>query len=86
MQQVPVLEVTPPTRLVWTNEEGDEGTVVTSVTFEDHGDGTRLVVHDRYPSKEALDAAVASEATGWGPEAFDQLDELLVKLGSSTRR
>ena len=31
------LEVTPPTRLVWTNEEGDEGTVVTTVTFEDHG-------------------------------------------------
>ena len=80
------LEVTPPTRLVWTNEEGDEGTVVTTVTFEDHGAGTRLVVHDRYPSKEALDAAIASEATGWGPEAFDQLDELLVTLGSSTRR
>jgi uncharacterized protein YndB with AHSA1/START domain len=80
------LEVTPPTRLVWTNEEGDEGTVVTTVTFEDHGTGTRLVVHDRYPSKEALDAAVASGSTGWGPEAFDQLDELLVKLGSSTRR
>jgi hypothetical protein len=56
------------------------------VTFEDHGAGTRLVIHDRYPSKEALDAAVASGATGWGPEAFDQLDELLVKLGSGTRR
>ena len=25
------LEVTPPTRLVWTNEEGDDGTVVTTV-------------------------------------------------------
>ena len=80
------LEVTPPTRLVWTNEEGDEGTVVTTVTFEDHGAGTRLVIHDRYPSKEVLDAAVASGSTGWGPEAFDQLDELLVKLGTSTRR
>jgi len=80
------LEVTPPTRLVWTNEEGDEGTVVTTVTFEDHGAGTRLVVHDRYPSKEALDAAVASGATGWTAETFDQLDELLVKLGTSTRR
>ena len=80
------LEVTPPSRLVWTNEEGDEGTVVTTVTFEEDHGRTRLVVHDRYPSKEALDAAVASGATGWGPEAFDQLDELLVKLGSSTRR
>ena len=80
------LEVTPPTRLVWTNEEGDEGTVVTTVTFEEHGVGTRLVVHDRYPSKEALDAAVASGATGWDPETFDQLDELLDRLGTSTRR
>jgi uncharacterized protein YndB with AHSA1/START domain len=80
------LEVTPPTRLVWTNEEGDEGTVVTTVTFEDHGAGTRLVVNDRYPSKEALDAAIESGATGWNPETFDQLDELLVKLGTSTRR
>jgi uncharacterized protein YndB with AHSA1/START domain len=79
------LEVTPPTRLVWTNEEGDEGPVVTTVTFEDHGAGTRLVIHDRYPSKEALDAAIASGATSWNPESFDQLEELLVKLGRSTR-
>jgi uncharacterized protein YndB with AHSA1/START domain len=79
------LEVTPPTRLVWTNEEGDEGTVVTTVTFEDHGAGTRLGVRDRYPSKEALDAAIESGATSWNPETFDQLDELLVKLGTSTR-
>jgi hypothetical protein len=45
-----------------------------------------LVVHDLYPSKEALDDAVASGATGWNPETFDQLDELLVTLGRSTRR
>jgi uncharacterized protein YndB with AHSA1/START domain len=79
------LEVTPPTRLVWTNEEGDEGTIVTTVTFEDDGAGTRLVVHDLYPSKEVLDAAVASGSTGWNAESFDQLDELLVKRGTSTR-
>jgi uncharacterized protein YndB with AHSA1/START domain len=80
------LEVTPPARLVWTNEEEDEATVVTTVTFEDDGVGTRLVVHDRYPSTEALDAAIASGATSWNPETFDQLDELLVTLGRSTRR
>jgi uncharacterized protein YndB with AHSA1/START domain len=79
------LEVTPPTRLVWTNEEGDEGTVVTSVTFEGVGSGTRLVIRDRYPSKDALDAAMASGSTGWNPETFDQLDELLVGLGTSMR-
>ncbi len=77
------LEVTPPTRLVWTNEEGDAGTIVTTVTFEEDQDRTRLVVHDRYPSKEALDAAVASGAISWSPEVFDQLDELLVQRRSS---
>ena len=75
------LDVTPPTRLVWTNEEGDEGTVVTTVTFEDDGDGTRLVIVERYPSKAVLDAAVASGAISWNPETFDQLDELLERLG-----
>jgi uncharacterized protein YndB with AHSA1/START domain len=79
------LEVTPPTRLVWTNEEDDGGTVVTTVTFEEQGAGTQLVVVDRYPSREALDAAVASGAIPWNSETFDQLDELLVKLGRSTR-
>ena len=79
-------EVTPPTRLVWTNEEDDGGTVVTTVTFEEDHGRTRLVVHDVYPSKEALDEAVASGATSWNPETFDQLDELLVSLGVSTRR
>ena len=80
------LEVTPPSRLVWTNEEDDGGHVVTTVTFEEDHGRTRLVVRDLYPSKEALDDAVASEATSWNPETFDQLDELLVRLGTSTRR
>ncbi len=71
------LEVTPPSRLVWTNEEGDGDSVVTTATFEADGGRTRLVVRDRYPSKEALDEAVASEATSWNDETFDQLDELL---------
>jgi uncharacterized protein YndB with AHSA1/START domain len=80
------LEVTPPSRLVWTNEEGDEGHVVTTATFEqDHG-RTRLVVHDLYPSNEALDDAVASGSTNWNSETLDQLDELLAKLGTSTPR
>ena len=76
-------EVTPPSRLVWTNEEGDEGTVVTTVTFdEDHG-RTRLVVHDLYPSKEALDGAIGSGSTGGFSETFEQLDDLLVTLPAS---
>ena len=71
------LEVTPPSRLVWTNEEDDGGTVVTTVSFEDDHGRTRLVIHDLYPSKESLDEAVASGATSWNDETFDQLDELL---------
>ena len=74
-------EVIPYSRLVWTNEEGDNGETVTTVTFDENAGKTLLVVHDLYPSKEALDA---SGSTGALPEALDQLDELLVSLGSSS--
>src|SRR3984893_5825140 len=74
------LEVSPLSRLVWTNEEGDNGKTVTTVTFDENAGKTLLVVHDRYPSKEALD----SGSTGAMPEALDQLDEGLASLGSST--
>ena len=52
------LEVTSHSRLVWTNEEGGEGGSVTTVTFEDTGDKTLLVMRELYSSKEALDAAL----------------------------
>src|SRR4051794_34107929 len=74
------LEVTPHSRLVWTNDEGDKGQTVTTVTFDERAGKTSVVVHDRYPSKEALE----SGSTGAMPEALDQLDELLASLGSST--
>jgi uncharacterized protein YndB with AHSA1/START domain len=79
------LEVTPPTRLAWTNEEDDGGTVVTTATFEEDRGRTRLVIHDRYPTKEALDEIVASGASNWNPETFDQLDELLASQGRGSR-
>jgi len=71
------LEVTPPSRLVWTNDEGGEGGPVTTVTFEERGTETRVVMHDLYPSKEALDEAIASGSTGGSSETFEQLDDLL---------
>jgi uncharacterized protein YndB with AHSA1/START domain len=74
------IEVIPHSRLVWTNDEGDEGPV-TTVTFEDKGGQTLLVLHDLYPSKEALDGALASGSLDGMPE-FDQLDELLAALGA----
>ncbi len=77
------IEVTPPSRLVWTNEEAADGGQVTTVTFEEKGGKTLVVMHDLYPSKEALDGAMASGFTGGMDETFDQLDELLVTLGAS---
>jgi uncharacterized protein YndB with AHSA1/START domain len=74
------LEVTPPSRLVWTNDEGDEGGAVTTVTFEETGGKTRVVVHELYPSKEALDGAIASGSTAGMPAQLEQLDELIATL------
>ncbi|MFN8219564.1 MAG: SRPBCC family protein [Fimbriimonadales bacterium] len=71
------LEVTPPSRLVWTNDEGDAGQTVTTVTFEEMDGKTRLVVHDLYPSADAIDMG----STGAMPEVLAQLDELLASLG-----
>jgi uncharacterized protein YndB with AHSA1/START domain len=82
------IEVTPPSRLVWTNDEGGEGGPVTTVTFEERGPRALVVYRDLYPSKEALDSAIASESTsasGFG-ETFEQLDELLVTLSASEGR
>ena len=76
------IEVTPPSRLVWTNEEDEDG-AVTTVTFQENGGKTLVVVHDLYPSKEALDGAIASESTGGWPEQFEQLDDLVATLGAS---
>ncbi len=80
------LEVTPHSRLVWTNEEGDDGGAVTTVTFEEQGGKTLLVLHELYPSKEALDGAIASGSTDGMGETFEQLDELVVTLGASVGR
>src|SRR6187455_2212451 len=71
------LEVTPHSRLVWTNDEGGDSGPVTTVTFEEKDGKTLLVLHELYPSKEALDAAGTGAADAMG-ETFEQLDELLV--------
>ena len=79
------LEVTPHSRLVWTNDEGGEGGSVTTVTFEEKDGKTLLVMRELYPSKEALDAA-GTGAADMMSETFEQLDELLVTLGASAGR
>lgn len=73
------LEVIPPSRLVWTNEEGG-GEAVTTVTFEEKDGQTRLVLRERHPTKEAAD-----EAIGFGEglrETFEELDRLLVTMAA----
>jgi len=79
------LEVTPHSRLAWTNEEGGDDGSVTTVTFEEKGGKTLLVLHELYPSKEALDAAGTGAAEAM-VETFAQLDELLGTLGASMGR
>ena len=80
------VEVIPPSRLVWTNEEGGEGGAVTTVTFEERGGETLVVMRDLYPSKKALDDAIASGSTSGSGEQFEQLDELLVTLEAGVGR
>jgi uncharacterized protein YndB with AHSA1/START domain len=75
------LEVSPPSRLVWTNDESQDA-AVTTVTFEDADGRTRLVLREHYPSKEALDESFVGMEDAM-PEQFAQLDELLVSLGAS---
>lgn len=76
------LEVTPPSRLVWTNEESEDAPV-TTVTFEDHGERTLLVLSELYPSAEPLADAVAG-MQAMSAEQFAQLDQLLASLRRRT--
>ncbi len=75
------LEVTPCSRLAWTNDEGGaEAAAITTVTFEERDGRTLLTLHDLHPSKEALDAAIASGSTDGTSESLGQLDELVANL------
>ena len=77
------LEVVPPSRLVWTNEESGGAGPVTTLTLEEKDCKTLVVLTERYPTKEALDAA-GTGAQDAMHETFGQLDELLVTLGATS--
>jgi uncharacterized protein YndB with AHSA1/START domain len=70
------LEVTPPTRLSWTNEEAPDGPLST-VTFEETNGKTLVSMRERYPSKEALDAALESGSSAGNMESFEQLEAFI---------
>jgi uncharacterized protein YndB with AHSA1/START domain len=74
------LDAVSPSRLVWTNEEGGEDGAVTTVTFTEKDGQTLLVLRDLYPSKQALDEAIASGSTCGFGEQFEQLDAFLGSL------
>lgn len=74
------LEVVPNARIVWTNDEGEEG-AITTVTFEEQDGATLLTFHERYPSAAALEEALQGSAAGL-PEQLDQLGELLSSLAA----
>jgi uncharacterized protein YndB with AHSA1/START domain len=72
------LEVNPYSRLVWTNDEGGiDAANITTVTFEEVNGTTLVIVHDLYPSKEALDDAIATGSSGAMPEQLEQLEQLI---------
>ncbi len=75
------LDVTPHSRIVWTNDEAGDAGQITTVTFEERGGKTLVVMHERYPSKQAVDEALG--AYGGMRETFDQLDELVSSSGGA---
>ena len=76
------LEVVPNARLSWTNDEGEGPGPITTVTFEEKAGRTLQVMHELYPSKEALDACMASGEKSCVSETFEQLDTVLAGLGT----
>ena len=76
------IEVIPNSRLVWTNEEKWRGCRSTTLTFEEKGGKTLVVMHELCPSKEARSKPLSGRDAGGMQETFAQLDELLVTLGA----
>ena len=76
------IEVTPHSRIVWTNDESGEDGAITTVTLEEKGGKTLMVLHELYRSKEFRDAALASGTYDGMGATFEQLDEVLVTLGA----
>ncbi len=58
----------------------EAGEAIITATFEEHGARTHFALHQRFPSKEALEGAVGSGMERGMRETFDQLEELVVLL------
>lgn len=75
------VEVTPHSRIVWTNEESADGALST-LTFTEEGGKTLQVLHELYPSKQALDDALETGGPGAAGEQYEELDAVLATLRS----
>jgi uncharacterized protein YndB with AHSA1/START domain len=78
------VELTPPSRLVYTQvfePMKDAGEAVVTVTFDaEPGERTKMTSRERYPSKDALEAAIQSGMEGGMRESMDQLDVLVAAI------
>ncbi len=78
-----------PTRLAWTDEEqaagGATGEAASSLTLDEKGGKTTVIMSSRFPSKEALDSAIGGMDPGTR-ETFEQLAEFLETLGKNSTR
>src|SRR5262249_46175238 len=73
-------EVTPYSRLVYTQifePMRHAGEAIITATFDEQGGKTRLVLRERYPSKEALDGAITSGMEQGIRETMEQLEQLV---------
>ena len=74
------LEVSPPSRLVLTQlyeRMREAGEAVVTVTFEESEGRTLLTLHQSFPSKQALEGALASGMERGMRVTLEQLDELV---------
>ena len=76
-------EVNPPSRFVLTQvyeQMAHVGEAVVTVTFEESQGRTRLNLRQRFPSREALEGALASGMERGMRVTLDQLDELVASM------
>jgi uncharacterized protein YndB with AHSA1/START domain len=76
-------EVVPPSRLVFTQlfeQMRAAGEAIVTATLEERDGKTEFVLHQLYPTKEALDGAIASGMEKGMRETYEQLEELVGSL------
>jgi uncharacterized protein YndB with AHSA1/START domain len=77
------VEVNPPSRLVVTQvyeRMFDAGEAVVTATFDESQGRTRLTLHQLFPSKDALEGALASGMEPGMRVTLDQLDALVASM------